>query len=654
MTGSRFAVVCAATLLLGFLLAGCDIQAEQRLTDDPIGGNPPGTLDETSDENIVAYFYAGKPVKGLVYSCGLNGLVQYTGSTDENGRFVCPRDTTASFFVGVALRSTMKIGQVDLGIFGGPSVPGNRNFVVITPGTLYGTTSSGSRAEVANIFNLLHSLDTSFAGQRLQAIIDLEQNMLSDLIEKPEFASIVAAKITRSISDFDGYLKPLVLAINTTHPLVLATQRPEAPTLGSIESVDVANAALLRAREGLYRSNSTMLDSKDSAVFFGTAEFMVGADGFAKGFTVTQEYFPSTSTSIYTLSILDLVSGARVLADGSLQGFSFGFGTSKQLDLFGTLVNDALVGESRLCNPDSPNATVPAMFCSMDPLKGGYTLLDAGVFESALEFDGELFVGMPVSGRPDIDLDNLPQNYLPRTYELGLSRYTDIDIGDMIGASSANYDGVGEEKEVFGTLEALPGGIRYTLMPNGDVVSDRDSDCRKLALVGGLYEDADGTREFLIGRVGNVFKVELLNTDTPEDPNDKFEVGYLDFYLNILDPAHPNYGFTAGVSAFNRQGLHQMVLVEKGLDKDDIRSKSCDPTASAVCNHKVEWFNSVLYQKDVVAIDNATPSDVTAADRANYKNVVYYGQVTGNTRVASHDPNDDGNGVFETGDICRP
>lgn len=626
MNTLRCAVAWVLSSLLVLTLAGCDIKEDIRYNPDttPIGGGGGGDLDEQSDDNVAAFFYAGKPVRGLLYSCSRSNVVEYNGETDNNGKFVCPRDTTASFFVGKVRTRTLKLGQVDLSIFGISSSPAKRVNVVITPATLYGTSTLGSKWEVQNIFNLLLSLDVRTAGT--ESIVNLDANMMQVLSELEDFEVLATLgdRIGTNPSVFNTAL------INVTNELADQGVRLRhledsgSPTLGTVAAVDAADAALLRARAGLYRTNTTMLESLDAAIFIGTTEFMVGAGGVAAGYAITEEYSSANSTTTYLLNILTLNEDARVLPDGNLEGFSFG-SVPRQLDFFGTLINDAIWGETRLCRSDSPNEFVPEVYCKTPEEEGGFTQLDAGSFESSLGFAGDLFIGQPLSSRPDVDLELLPADYLPKTFEAELQRYTDIQFGDLWNSS---YDESGEDKAAFGPLAAMPDDvpkkIRYTLLPNGDVVSDVDNDCQTVEVAAGHYQDiADGSREFLIGRVGSVLESTPAGSASPRK--------YVEFYLNVVDADHPNFGFSLGLPSLYRSGLHGILLEVTG---NFLRSKRCDPATGGTCTHVIEWFDNVRYAQEVYAFDRTT-SALTPVDALNYKNVPYFGQVlpTGNKAV---------------------
>lgn len=622
-------------MLLGVILAGCDIAPTENIDQDGALGEPnPGNLDAESDENVAAYFYAGKPVAGLVYSCSKANFVQYSGKTDENGRFVCPRDNKATFYVGVPRTGTIKLGQVDLVIFGSSGSVLKRKNVVITPATLFGTHVTASRREIINIFNLLYSLDSSDPAARRQQIIELTEGVMANAAQLPEFATLLEDGGVRANTPvFNTRLKALVDQLAPSFDLTLES-RPAGEPLGESDAFDIATAAMLRARVGLYQTSVSMQGVLTSTrVLLAQTEFLVGNEGTVSGVIYSREYLTNSGSSLDVRPVLLIDDEASVSPDGILQGFVFGTGIDS-ITLLGTLINDAIYGESRVCKPSSPNELIPAVYCASQPIDGGFSIDDVGRWQSPIGYEDELMVLQQIAGFPDADLDNLPSDEsFPMTFEMTLGRYPNIRPADFY---SSLYDGVGEDKAVFGTpLLTLPRKLRYTLMPNGDIVSDADDDCATLQLVAGRYQDSDGSPEYLIGQVGSIFTAKIPNA-TPETTDDLTDT-FVDIYFNALDPGYTDFfGFTAGISATYRPGLHQMVLQlsDDASRNGSLRSKSCDPTSTTVCTHAIEWMNNVEYYRNVYSDDVASPA-ITAADNTNYMTYPYYGQVQGNSRVAA-------------------
>jgi len=624
-------------LLLVTLVTGCDIAPTERINQDDVLGEPnPGNLDPALDANLTAYFYAGKPVYGLLYSCSRNDFVEYSGSTDENGMFVCPRDTRANFYVGVARSGTIKLGQIDLNVFGSESSLTRRNNVVITPGTLYGTHVDGSRREIVNIFNLLYSLDASRNDVRRQHVIELRPDIMNAIVGQEAFQDLLAGGGVRDrlTSRFTANLTILVESLaELRSQLTLEQAAPGSAPLGETQAEAIANTALRASRAGLYRTPASgFVDALPSQIFYAKADMLVGRDGSITGLAYSEERVPGGSTFKQPLPITGVATVDQL---GVLDGIVFGSGADA-ISVFGTIINNSVWGESRLCNVDSPNEHIPDIYCTSQASSGGFTVGDAGRFSTPRGFEGEAVFLQPVAALPDIDLDNLPPAMqFPVTYELTFSKYPAIEAADYY---SLSYDEVGEDKAAFGSplivLDDDPEQkLRYTLMANGDIVSDDDRDCADLTLVGNSYRDADGDEEFVIGRVGSIFtrRITTGSGDAALVETDSF----VDLYINVLTPGHSHFGLTLGIDSLFRSGLHEMVLQLSPAPgrNHKLRSKSCDPTSTTVCNHKIEWFNNVRFWNDVYKVDQSTPTAVTATDRANYLNVPFYGQVHANDLV---------------------
>lgn len=621
-----------SVIALSIALSGCDIPADIRLTGDPI--NAPGDgddLDPTLKENIAAWFYAGRPVDGLIVVCGVAGQPLVIGKTNADGRFVCPRTATATFYIGVVGESTLSLGSVVLETFGRSDDPDRRNNVVITPGTLYGTATDGDRNEVTNVFNLLTSLDTGVnrAG-KYQPTIILTGKVYTAIADAPEFTALTLAGTP---ANFATALETLINRIIDTAALavppenldlVLATARPADPVLSPAEALALANASLLRARAGLYRSSTLARASTDNSIFFVSTSMMVGNEGIPAGFAITDEIFAGGAQTS-TLLIMDTSASTapRILVDGTLENIFFASPGGSLLGITGSLINDAVYGQPRLCNPDSPNHRVPEAYCTASSVDDGFSILDYGKFESVSNaYAGDFYLGRVAESLPDIDLDLLPANHLPRTFEMSFSRYTGISRAEFLDAA---LEGVSADKAAFGPLASPPQTLRYTLLPNGDIVSDVDADCAAVDLVDGRYHDLNGnTTEFLIGRVGVIFTAETPSSIPGELPTVET---YLNLQLSVMDEGHPQYGFAVGYETVVRP-IFPMVLK---VSTDQLLAKiaSCQ---TGVCTEKIEWFNDYVYFRDVYIPDVANGNNA-AADDLLYTNGSYYGQVTGNVRI---------------------
>lgn len=568
---------------------------------------------DVGDEEIYARFTAGVPVEGLIFTCGL-----HKGVTDSRGGFFCPRDSTVTFRVGDPLASSMAIGDVDLKIYGSPSSSYRRTTATVNPGTLHGTRVDGAYRPVLNAFNLLHSIDVGPAGPAQRIVLDDDLRQRLGILG--EFDVLVAAGdgITLSGAQFDTYLAAVVQALSdagrTPRHLAESGQR----TLGVALASTNADVAMLKGRAGLYRSARSMVDAEGSEVLVGMTEFLLNSEGRASGYAISEVFAAANSTSGYQMQVLPLGAGAQVRASGRLDSFVYGSG-SASFALFGSFVNDALWGESQLCQPAVPLDDIPAEYCEAQAESGGFSLLDAGVFEHSAGFQGEVFLWRLAGMAVEDELSSLPAGYLPKTFEADLGRYSDIQHGDLMNPV---LDGPDDDKAAFGPVLGMTRAIRYTLMPSGDVVSDADGDCQLPELVGGQYRDSqDGSPEFLIGHTGRVLAAVPVGHSLPEQ--------YIEFFLNVVDSGHPDFGFTLGIGALFREGLSPIVL---DTSSDAIRSMKCDPASRTLCTAVVEWFDNVMFARDVLSVDGTT-STLTPVDAVNYRSVPYFGQVLGNRAV---------------------
>lgn len=623
--------------LLTLGLAGCDIPGSQHLSDPVLGGPSDGELEEADQENIVAYFYAGRPVSGLLYVCTLGGVQQHVGGTDSNGRFICPRTATVSFFVGKRDLPTLKLGEVPLNIFGSASAPNLRNFVAITPSSLYGGAVDANHEAVVNIFNLLESLDSlrEAAPTYKQPTIEITLELLDSVLQTPEFSALRTLSITGPNNTFAARLQDLLDA-------VVAARGSSASPVSALtpsEASDLARVALRREHEGLYRTTSATADLDDfgsgtPTVYLLSAQYLVGNDGVTAGYAFSQEVSSSSSGTTNLIHRLPLRAGARVATDGTLLDFLFG-DPAREVELTGALVNNALWSSGRLCQADSPNEQVPTLYCDRRDQPDGFSPFDAGLYASVLGYDEGINIPRAVDWLPDVDLDFLPDNYLPRTFTMTLSRYDNVDYADL---TNADYDETEDDKAAFGNLDELTEKLRYTLLPSGDIVSDLDGDCATVRPVGGVYLDTNGdSREYLIGRIGNAYRADL--PDTASDVTD--DSIFLTLQFIILDEAHPYYGLSIGFPAQFRSGLFPVsMLVMEGdtiQEHGPLLSKKCAVEgALASCTAVAEWFNDVEFLDKVHAPDQAvvetTPPLVPDSTNFRYENEVYYGQLAGNLR----------------------
>lgn len=645
---TRLPVSCMSGLLL-LALAGCDVAPEYRLTQTPVGAPSSSTLDPDSSANITAYFYAGAmtdtdtypavPVEGLHFYCKQSGYIKASGSTDENGEFVCPRTTTASFYIGDPTKGIMQLGAVDLSIFGSEGDTSARNRVTITPGSLYGTATDARRKEVANLFNLFASLDAMVSRTgRYQQTVVLPDTVQATLATMPELQTL---SLTSSVAQFARDLRVMVnrLQAEPTVELRLATLRPAAPVLDSLEVEVLADSTLLRARSGLYRTAGPVTDVETlpDRKFSMISAFRVESSGQVGGYIESYELFEanpricgldssSNPRHCIVLDVLRSNPGGSVAADGKLTSILFG-SPSELVSFNGSFVNDYVFGAPRLCNASSENTLVPATYCRTPAAQGGYELADRGDFDTPY-YTGDLYLSRVAETLPDIDLDLLQRDYLPRTFEMTLARYSDIGWSEFNDGDNADPD---SDKDAFGPLEVLPGNLRYTLMPNGDIVSDIDGDCSDLRLAGGFYRDVSGdTREYVLGRIGNVFQVNLNEDDQPEDNR-----SYLTLHFSVLDEEMGTFfGLNIGFTALHRN-LYPVTLAQKdGV----LASKRCDPRSSAVCKDVLEWFNDINYFEDVYDKQVQLLADGVAQTDSRYNDIykaaLYYGQITGNTEVS--------------------
>ncbi len=597
-------MVLITTVLLG--LAGCDIAPDARL-GDPInsgaGGTDGSNLDPDSDsgENIAVFFYLDRPVVGLRFSCTSSGALPIIGHTDSNGRLVCPRTAKLAFFLGDP--DELKLGEVDLGIFGHAGEADARNYVTVTPATLAGTVADSNNFAVTNTFNLLTTLDAGESGGR-QAVINI-----TDAVHTAFSPYAGTIELDSPPIGFGFALETITLAINAETGSSL---RSGGIALTGAQASALADASILRARSGMYRSLSAMSDADNFITtlgFSGKVIFSVARSGRAAGIALFTRIDNGVNPSGFELEMGSLVDDSRLTPDGRLvhgaaadPGLLWVSASSDDLLLTGRLVNDWLFGNIENLDPEQ-NHRVPSNYV--------FSSNDLGYFRvNNNQFEGATSVYASALNTPDIELDELPAEFLPRTIGLKYRGYPDGEkVTDAQRASSTYLDGQ-IEHELF-----------FRILADGDIVSDVDRDCENLSLVGNQWQDAGSTPEFYIGHVGAIFKDDAGNP-------------YITMILAIYEPDHPQYGFTLGAPAMGRDSLGSVVY---DVNRGELRSKSCNPKDDP-CTTPVEWFSDSFYITEVLKPIRA--QGITEASDADpyYRNPGYYGQITLNADVCTVAP----------------
>lgn len=600
-----------ATLML-LALHGCDIAADVSISGPAInsGGNP---LDPDNDFNIVAYFYTDRPVEGLRFICTGSAMTPVAGTTDENGSFVCPRASRATFYVGDP--NELSLGSVDLKIYGNRAPVADdgssdgeadaRENVAITPLTLYGTTYSSTTGctpdprycQVSNVFQLLHLLDTSAAGAHRQDRLVISPAMHAAITS---FAPSIV--LNQPPDDFKvTYETPIATAAANAGITLRSGGVALTTGLGS-QLEALVKRSLRAARGGLYRFAPPIRaqDSTDvtavTHAFSGTMAMLVGRNGQTTGigyswetdFLLGQHYFDTMSLTPGT--------GATLDPNGLLTGIVFTSVENGDFTVTGRMVNDRLVAAANLLDPSlSTNFRIPYTYA--------YSSADVGRFtEGTLE--GTVSLYRQLEGLPDVELDPLDAGYLPR--EFGLL-YQDYPDGSLVNATQrADLAGYG------GT--DMP--LRFRILPNGDIVSVTwgyncdQPDFSEVVDVDGQYQRADGTHEAVIGQVGSVFE-----TITGSGSN-MVRKRYMTIALAVYDPTHPDYGFQFGTPALDGVPLAPVVIDIDNANGPQLLNKYCDP-AVADCNGYLEWFNTIVFYQDVIeflVVNNLTQDNPAAAD----------------------------------------
>ncbi len=584
--------VLITTALLG--LAGCDIAPDARL-GDPInsgaGGTDGSNLDPDAGENIAVFFYLDRPVVGLRFSCTSAGTLPIIGHTDSNGRLVCPRTAKLSFFIGDP--DELKLGEVDLEIFGRAGDTDARNYVTVTPATLAGTVADANNFTVTNTFNLLTTLDADTSGGR-QAVIHI-----TDAVHEAFSPYVGSIALDSSPVNFGFALQTMALAIKAAPGVSL---RSDGIALTDAQASALTDASILRARSGMYRSLSAMSDADDvitSLGFSGKVVFSLARSGRMAGIAQFTRIDNSVNPPGFELDMGSLVDDSRLLPDGRLvhgaaadPGLRWVAAANDDLLLTGRLVNDWLFGNIETLDPAQNHRVPPDYVFSSNDL--GYFRVNNN------QFEGQTSVYASASNTPDIELDDVPAGFLPRTIGLKYRGYPDGEKVTDAQRASATYLDAEVEHELF-----------FHILPDGDIVSDVDRDCETLAGTGNQLQDAGGTPEFYIGHVGAIFKDDTGNP-------------YITMILAIYEPDHPQYGFTLGAPAMGRDKLGSVVY---DVNRGELRSKSCNPKDDP-CTTPVEWFNDSFYITQVLQPILAEGiTDVNDAD-VYFRNPGYYGQIT--------------------------
>lgn len=607
-----------ATLLL-FALQGCDIAADVRIGGTPVnsGGNP---LDPEDDFNIQAYFYTDRPVEGLRFVCTGSAMTPVSGKTDENGGFVCPRASRATFYVGDP--NGLSLGAVDLKIFGNRAPVADdgsnsgeadaRENVAITPLTLYGTTWSSTvgcspdprYCQVANVFQLLYLLDTSVAGANRQ-----DRLIVSPAMHAAISSFAPSMVLNQTPDNFKASYELLIADAASDAGITLRSGGVGLNPSAALP--DLVKRSVRAQRAGLYRFAPPILGFDNADVtavtyaFRGTMAMLVGRNGQTSGigyswetdFLLSQHYFDTMS--------LTPGSGATLDPGGLLTNIVFTSAENGDFTVTGRMVNDRLFGDVSLLDPaNSANYRIPYTY--------GYSTADVGEFTEGLIQD-HVTLYRQLEGLPDVEMDLLDPGYLPREFGLLYQDYPDGTlVTDVQRADLTGYGGV-----------AKP--LRFRILPNGDIVSvTYGYNCdqpgfSEVTDVAGQYQRGDGTHEAVIGQVGSVF----------ETVTGSLRKRYMTIALAVYDPTHADHGFQFGTAALDGVALDPVVIDIDNVNGPQLLNKFCDP-AVADCDGYLEWFNTIRFYEDVVEflVVNDLPQNDPAA--ATYlRKPGYFGRVSG-------------------------
>lgn len=594
----KYSAYLSALLFTLLVLGGCDIAPEQTIAGTPV--NLPETdLDPDDAQNIAAYFYLDKPVVGLNYSCEGATALPITGKTDSEGRFVCPRSTTAAFYVGT-LTERLWLGGVKLNIFGLPEDEDRRNHVVITPSTLYGTTADASRNELPNIYNLLTALDLGGADARPKIHL---QHLSVDVNEyaAPYLESL---SLLSSPDAFAVAAEPMLRALVDEHSIALVNggfMLPESVV------IDLTDRALRRSRAGLYRTAvpTTATDVVTGRSVTNTVQVMVGRNGTVTGLSsVLLLTGTSPSTADIGLKLLSLEPAASLSAGGVLSGFEFRSATNEVLTLSGRLVNDMLYGTDRQLDVEQ-NTDIPSNYV--------YSEQDVGqfVFDGTLTGDGSLY--RSAFSLPDVPLEIFGSDGTP-DYSPGT--FLPLDFAIFYQGYDEGVQASSEERDDPARLVDQP-PLLFRVQADGDIVSDVNGDCSEVNPVGGgELRDAGGQREYLIGQVGSVFEADD-------------GVVYMTFLLAVYETGHPLWGFTFGTASL----FTELVPVVLNTQTGELRSKRCPP--GETCTERLEWANDAIFGEQVYGVDlanGAAPESDPERDNDLYRRSDYLGKIKESSR----------------------
>lgn len=648
-------------------LAGCDVAPTYKLSGGPIngGGGGSGTspLDPTDPANIQAYFYLDRPVQGLLYSCDTPGRLPRSGSTDENGGFVCPRTAKVSFFVGTVDAGTLKIGSVALEIFGREEDIDARNYVAITPATLYGTTTTTtygtgtdndySDYEIPNIFNLLTAMDGLHSGRQPRIQITPKVSALAGPM-------LITLDLNQPPLSFISDVEPVLGAIdpsNSAYPDKNPEGTEELANDGYLLQpsalVALVDRSMRRVRSGLYRSSPQFSTTSNTTSLIGTLGFLVGSEGHIVGFGESRKTVTTTGGSATAMEIFYVDRQSRVEADGDLIGGVVGntvlglktddsvAGTTRGFDFVGRLINDRVFGSFTLLE-NIASYIVPEYYRDnqlMSTHVGGFHYYESGTAVPDLSSDDGFWLYRVAEQLPDFDTELLPpEPYgFPRTYLLSFKGYPDGILATDAQREDPDYPvalAAHQNPNDNPSLEA-DGFIQITLLPNGDIVSDMDGDCSTVVELGGDYIDQNGAGnvEYLVGKIGNVFRA-----DGPPlvEGGENVSRSYVSIMLAVYDRRHPQMGLTIGTNPISQE-LDPVVIDATADALDDpaevlLLNKKCDPLET--CTRPLEWFNDQRFMDEVLKPAFASGSGTGVVDSL-YRNPGYYGAITSMVRVCT-------------------
>lgn len=618
-----------APLFCTLMMCACDIAPEVRV-GDPINDDDP-TLDPDDPNNITAYFYTDRPVVGLHYVCSKTvTLITISGKTGTNGEFVCPRDRKVSFYVGNPEAEELKLGEVELHIYG-DQAPGEENLdsranVAITPATLLGTNVDGTTMRIANIYNLLATFNAipldedneplSLDRQDKILLTDALHDALSEhLADSPEDFNL-----DDNDANFSGSIDNHAAAI---HALPDVELRMAGASLPASEARSEASAAILAARAGVYNYVPTVyaIDEESETTLQLSFETLVGKLGHTTGMGYYWTIDNSAAEAEHEFVPLEMIEGSGIAANGNLRSdFTFMTESGDGFTMEGGLVNDILYSSIHSLDPEN-NDKIPPTYAT--------TSSDLGIFSSlddVFSGDAQMARVPSIEILPDVDLDELPPDTLPAFVRIEYKYYPDgISVSDAnradalavanspveIPCSSGRY-----------TTCVAARTIDVNILPNGDIISDIDGDCDEVEDAGNFYEDTSGTREFLVGQVGNVFQ--------------KDSVSYVSLLIAVLDREHPAFGLHIGVEQPNDTpvALPSVVLdINEGI----LRNKACDP-ADGECEEAIEIFNTYgFYEevfKPVIEAIGEEPEE-GEEEESFFAKPTYFGLVTASTTVCS-------------------